>query len=233
MRLDARLAAVAALVPQDCVLADIGTDHAYLPTWLLLQGKIKRAIAGDIAAGPCQAARSTVAQYGVGASAEVRQGSGLAVLRAGEADCIAICGMGGSTVISILEADFALACSAHRLVLQPMAGAAGLRRWLVEHGWRLVAEDLVDAPPHFYELIAAERGEDARYSAAEYAVGPALLRQRHTLLGKQLARQLALCRDLLSKMERSEQARLSDKYKEIVALLRDLEVLADEASGNG
>ncbi|MDY4919808.1 MAG: class I SAM-dependent methyltransferase [Phascolarctobacterium sp.] len=156
MHLDERLQAVAAFVPKNCILADIGTDHAYLPVWLLEKGAISRAIAGDIAAGPCQAARTTVAMHGMAERVEVRQGSGLAVVRAGEVDCVAICGMGGSTIISILEADFAVARSVQRLVLQPMAGAASLRRWLVEHGWELVQESLVDDEPHFYQIICAK-----------------------------------------------------------------------------
>ena len=64
MHIDRRLETIANLVPQGCVLADIGTDHAYLPVWLLEKQRISRAIAGDIAAGPCQAARTTVAQFG-------------------------------------------------------------------------------------------------------------------------------------------------------------------------
>ena len=105
MHIDRRLETIANLVPQGCVLADIGTDHAYLPVWLLEKQRISRAIAGDIAAGPCQAARTTVAQFGQHKHVEVRQGSGLKVLSPGEADCIAIAGMGASTIISILEND--------------------------------------------------------------------------------------------------------------------------------
>ena len=220
MHIDRRLETIANLVPQGCVLADIGTDHAYLPVWLLEKQRIARAIAGDIAAGPCQAARTTVAQYGQHEHVEVRQGSGLKVLSPGEADCIAIAGMGASTIISILEDDMEVARSAKLLVLQPMAGAASLRAWLCSHGWQLAAEELVD-----YEIIAAKRGSAPAYSAAECAVGPLLLAQEHPLLGKQLERQLATCRQLLENMGRSERARASEKYKEIEALKAELEVL--------
>ena len=104
MRLDKRLQAVASLVPRGSRFADIGTDHAYLPVWLLEQGVIASAVAGDIAAGPCQAARTTVAMHGAADKIAVRQGSGLAVLVPGEVDCIAICGMGVSTVFMLLSA---------------------------------------------------------------------------------------------------------------------------------
>lgn len=226
MHLDKRLQAVASLVPQGSRLADIGTDHAYLPVWLVRNGAIPSAVAGDIASGPCQAARATVAMYATADKIAVRQGSGLAVLAPGEADCIAICGMGGSTIISILAADMAVATSAQRLVLQPMAGAAALRRWLVEQGWSLVSEALVDDPPHFYEIICAERSADAAsYSEVEYLVGPALLRDGHPLLAKQIARQQASLEELLSNMARSERAKASAKYQEAQRLVQELEEL--------
>lgn len=232
MHIGTRLETIAALVPQGSKVADIGTDHAYLPVWLMEQGKITEAIAGDIAAGPCQAARNTVAMYGLKDKIDVRQGSGLEVLQPGEADCITIAGMGGSTIISILEASMDVAVSAKTLVLQPMAGAAGLRRWLVEHGWRLADEELVDDPPHFYEIICAVRGDDRNYSDAEYLVGPCVLQKRHALLGKQLARQLQGCRQLLENMGRSERAKESAKYQQELEMEKALEVLAYETGSN-
>ena len=235
MHLDKRLQAVASLVPQGSRFADIGTDHAYLPVWLLEQGVIASAVAGDIAAGPCQAAQTTVAMHGAASSIAVRQGSGLAVLSPGEADCIAICGMGGSTIISILAADMAVAKGAQRLLLQPMAGAAALRRWLVAQGWCITREALVDDEPHFYEIICAERAEkyaarasdagEQCYSEVEYLVGPALLRDGHPLLAKHIARQQASLQELLTNMARSERAKASAKYQEAQKLLQALEAL--------
>ena len=244
MHLDKRLQAVAAFVPESSSFADIGTDHAYLPVWLVEQGIITSAVAGDIAAGPCQAARTTVAMYGAANAIVVRQGSGLAVLTPGEADCIAICGMGGSTIISILAADMAVAKGAQRLLLQPMAGAAALRRWLVAQGWCITREALVDDEPHFYEIICAERAEKCAarasdageqccseqagptsYSEVEYLVGPALLRDGHPLLAKQIARQQASLHELLTNMARSERAKASTKYQEAQKLLQALEAL--------
>lgn len=246
MHLDKRLQAVASLVPQGSRLADIGTDHAYLPVWLVRNGAIASAVAGDIASGPCQAARATVAMYATADKIAVRQGSGLAVLAPGEVDCIAICGMGGSTIINILAADLAVAKAAQRLVLQPMAGAATLRRWLVEQGWHLVREALVEDEPHFYEIICAERGSGTSengsvntvgegavkeqtgpvsYSEVEYLVGPALLRDGHPLLEKQIERQQGSLQELLTNMARSERAKASAKFKEAQKLLQELEEL--------
>ena len=227
MNIGDRLEAIGKLVPHGCVLADIGTDHAYLPVWLLEQGKIASAIAGDIAEGPCLAAKNTVSMHGMKGKVEVRLGSGLKVLQAGEADCIAIAGMGASTMIEILEADMPLAVEAKRLVLQPMAGAASLRKWLIQNGWHIVAEDLVADGRHLYEIMAVERGGSEAFSDAVLEIGPSLIEAKHPLLAKQFARQINNYKKLLANMGKSEQARASEKYIAWEKLVQELEALAD------
>ena len=93
MNIGARLESVGSLVLPNSVLADIGTDHAYLPVYLLRKGKINSAIAGDIAQGPCKAAENTVAMYNMKNKVQVRLGSGLKVLTQNEVNCISIAGM--------------------------------------------------------------------------------------------------------------------------------------------
>ena len=227
MNIGDRLEAIGKFVPHGCVLADIGTDHAYLPVWLLEQGKIASAIAGDIAEGPCLAAKNTVSMHGMKGKVEVRLGSGLKVLQAGEADCIAIAGMGASTMIEILEADMPLAVEAKRLVLQPMAGAASLRKWLIQNGWCIVAEDLVADGRHLYEIMAVERGESETFSDAVLEIGPSLIEAKHPLLAKQFERQINNYKKLLANMGKSEQARASEKYIAWEKLVQELEALAD------
>lgn len=125
MNIGVRLEAIAALVPQNCVVADIGTDHAYLPVWLMQKGLIKAAIAADIAEGPCKAAQTNIGMYGLKDKIEVRRGSGLTVLKPGEADGAVIAGMGGSTIVQILEESPDVAKTLKFLIVQPMAGAPG------------------------------------------------------------------------------------------------------------
>lgn len=129
MNIGARLEAIGRLVPQNVSIADIGTDHAYLPTWLAERGVIIKAVAGDITEGPCAAARNTVAMYGMNDKVEVRMGNGLSIIEPGETDVIIIAGMGAGTMIEILEASRDTAKEARKLILQPMAGASSLRRW--------------------------------------------------------------------------------------------------------
>lgn len=231
MNIGRRLEVIAENVLENSVFADIGTDHAYLPVWLLQNNKIKCAVAGDIAEGPCLAAKNTVSMYGFSKKITVRKGSGLKVLQKGEADCIAIAGMGGTTIIDILQDDFEIAAELKRMILQPMAGAASLRKWLCSNGWVIVNEELVEDGRHLYEIIVAERGADHKpYSEAELEIGPKLIENKHPLLEKQFAKQINNCRKLLANMEKSEQAKISDKYQSIQRLLKELEVLADECN---
>ena len=135
MKLDQRLSAVAALVRLGSRLADIGTDHAYLPVWLVQNGVCPAAIAADLRPGPLEAARRHVAAAGLEDRISLRLGDGLAPVFPGEADDIVIAGMGGETIAAILAAADWLADARLRLVLQPMSRAEETRRWLLKNGF--------------------------------------------------------------------------------------------------
>ena len=103
LELSPRLAAIAALVPQGARLADVGTDHAYLPVRLLLDGGIASAVATDVNEGPLQRGRETAERYGV-RTILFRRCDGLADVRADEVDTVVIAGMGGDLIARILAA---------------------------------------------------------------------------------------------------------------------------------
>lgn len=152
-----RLAAVASLVLPGRTVADIGTDHAYLPIALLRSGRAPAAVATDSATGPLAAARRSVAAAGLADAVALRRGWGLEPLTPGEAGTIVIAGMGGYLIRDILAARMDLAAGAERLVLQPMRDAPALRRWLWANGWVLCAERLAQEDDRFYAALAVER----------------------------------------------------------------------------
>lgn len=154
--LDKRLSAVAALVRRGSRLADIGTDHAYLPVYLVQTGVCPVAIASDIGAGPLEAARHTVTVAGLTSEIALRLGDGLATVSADEVDDIAIAGMGGETIAAILEAAPFVRDRRLRLILQPMTRAEDLRRWLLTHGFMILEEHLIIDGRHLYPVMAAE-----------------------------------------------------------------------------
>lgn len=169
MELTPRLQAIADQVPQGAVFADIGTDHAYLPVWLLLDGRIDRAIAADLREGPLSRAKETAAQHGVTDNVSFRLCDGLTGIQAGEANVIAIAGMGGETIASILAAaPWTRNC---KLLLQPMTSFPDLRLWLQQNNYVIENERIVREGNRLYSIWSATGGEMRRLSPAELWVG--------------------------------------------------------------
>ena len=156
--LDNRLATVARWVLPGKPVADIGTDHAYLPCWLVLEGYCPSAIASDIAQGPYDQARRVVSDYGLTDRISLRRGSGLSVLERGEAATVVLAGMGGQLICELLAAEAGKAASAERIVLQPQRKLDLVRGWLADNGWRIIADDLALEGKMWYNIIVSEHG---------------------------------------------------------------------------
>lgn len=171
MELTPRLRKVAELVPQGARFADIGTDHAYLPAWLILNGVIDRAIAADLREGPLERAGDTAEKYGVSEHIEFRLCDGLAQVKPEEADTIAIAGMGGETIAHILENTPWTKDPDITLILQPMSSQPDLRRWLGGHGYRIAEEHVVREGKTLYNILVARAGVMERMTAAELLAG--------------------------------------------------------------
>lgn len=170
MELSPRLAAVAALVPQTARLADIGTDHAYLPAFLILNGRIDRAIATDIRPGPLDHARRTAAEYGLIDRLDFRLCDGLAGVAPEECDTITIAGMGGETIAGILS-QAPWAREGKRLILQPQSTQPALRRFLAQNGWNIRSEYIAREGGRWYPILLAEGGAMAPLSPGERLAG--------------------------------------------------------------
>lgn len=170
MELTPRLQTVADQVPQGAVFADIGTDHAYLPTWLLLNGRIDRAIAADLREGPLNRARETAAHYGVAEAVSFRLCNGLADFAPHEADTVAIAGMGGETIAAILEAA-PWTKEGTLLLLQPMTSFSDLRFWLQQNGYVIEKEIISREGKRLYSCLIAKGGTMEPLSPAELWVG--------------------------------------------------------------
>lgn len=170
--LGVRLAAVAARVRQGARVADIGTDHALLPVWLVQSGRCPSAVASDIGEGPAAAARRTVSGAGLEAVVSVRVGDGLAPVQPDETDDIVIAGMGGETIAEILAAAPWVANERYRLVLQPMSKPERLRLFLAENGFSVQEEDVVAEGERLYTVMTATfTGERRSLTYAEALMG--------------------------------------------------------------
>ncbi len=193
LRLQPRLQCIADCVPRGTRLADVGTDHGYLPVWLLLQGRISRVVASDINAGPLEHARRTAAEYGVSDRMDFRLCAGLDGVRRDEADTVVIAGMGGETIRDILSAA-AWDWEGATLLLQPMTKAQLLRSWLAGNGFRIAHERLVRDKGTIYAVLTVEAGECAPLTSAEAWCGVRL--QHDPLYGD-------YARDRMEKLQRA------------------------------
>lgn len=152
---DLRLTYIADRVRPGSRVADIGTDHAYLPVELVKSGKCPGAIATDIRPGPLENARHSVAAAGLSAVIDVRGGDGLAPVQAHEVDDIVIAGMGGETIAAILAAAPWVKTPHYRLVLQPMSRPEELRRYLLTEGFSIESERSLCEGEHVYTVLVA------------------------------------------------------------------------------
>ncbi len=193
VKLSKRLQMIADRVPVGSKVADIGSDHALLPTYLAQQGIIVAAVAGEVNPGPFEAAQRQVLESGLSKVIQVRSGDGLAVIEAGEVNVITIAGMGGSLMASILEAGKSKLPGVQHLILQPNVGEDHVRRWLLDNGWKLESEGILEEDGKIYEILTAvavaesERGSlGALYEERPLSGGVTLSKERLQQMGPYL-----------------------------------------------
>lgn len=217
-----RLERVAAFVPQDARLLDVGSDHAYLPIYLMQQGRIKAALAGEVVQGPFDSARKNVAAHGLSQQIQVRLADGLAAFESeDQIDTIVIAGMGGRLIADILAQGRTKLGSVRRLILQPNNREDELRSWLVENGFAIETEDVLEEAGKFYEIIVAAAGQQS-LTELERRFGPCLLQASPAVFEAKWRKELAKLEGALAKipekneLERSAMSQKIEKIKEVI-----------------
>lgn len=172
MKLDSRLMAIANLVRKDKIFADIGTDHAYLPVYLVEKGVIKKAIAADLRVGPLENAKLAVDSYNYSDKIELRLSDGLDNFKANEVEEIAVAGMGGLLISSFIERTDWLKKSDTHLILQPMTHVEELRKALFDNGFIIDNEVVAEDGDKLYIIISAYYyGDATSYTDFDLIVG--------------------------------------------------------------
>lgn len=232
LELSPRLGAIAGLVPEGCgCLADIGTDHGYVPVSLLLEGKIRRAVAADIGAPPLDHARRTAAQYGVTEKLDFRLGNGLSVLSPGEAEVIVVAGMGGDAITEILAAA-PWSRAGPLLLLQPMSKAEVLRAFLPENGYAVLAERLVQDKGVLYPILTVRGGGMPPVSDAQAWGGVRL--EGDPLRGLYIADRLLRLRRAAAGLAKARDPDMAGKRERLLGVIAQLEAwkeAEDDAGG--
>lgn len=185
--LSPRLQTVADAIPVCDTVVDIGSDHGYVPLYLLEKKRARCVIVSDLRQGPLAKARQNFCRTPYGTQADFRLGSGLEILQAGEADGIILAGMGGPLMRELLQARPEVYRELAFIILQPMTGQAMLRRSLRELGLKIDREWLCEEGKHLYEIIRVVPGKQDLPEKLT-AVGPYLWETRAPLLSRHLHR---------------------------------------------
>lgn len=231
--LSKRLAAVANQVPDQAKLADIGSDHAYLPVFLTKQHRIQRAIAGEVVAGPFENARSEIASQGLTEQIEARLGDGLAVINPqDQLDTIVIAGMGGTLISDILTRGWQRLSGREKLVLQPNVGEAHLRQWLVQHQYQITSEKILKDEGHIYEIIVAVKATaPVHLTAQQIQFGPHLLAQPNTAFIEKWQHELIRRQRVLASLKQAQHVPV-EKVTSLTEMIASIKEVLDHARTN-
>lgn len=222
IKLSKRLSVIASFAEQGCRIADIGTDHAYIPIDLILRGIAKHAIAMDVGRGPLQRATEHIARYQLEDRIETRLSDGLEKLRPGEADTVIIAGMGGELMLSILTAGYHVWDSVKHWILSPQSEVEGFRRGLEALGFAIRKETMLCEEGKYYTVMLAERGQMHYDEACRYRYGDLLIRDRHPVLREFLMREEHTLEKIISCLAEQQGAGARARRQEIEEALRQV-----------
>lgn len=183
MELSLRLKTIASMVDKCECVADIGTDHGYIPIYLIKQGVCNRAIASDINKGPVEKAKFNVRIEDLQDKVDCRLGGGLSTLKKGEAQGLVIAGMGGNLIRDIIEENIDIFKEAEFAILQPVQNPEVLREYIYSKGYKIIDEELCIDENKFYEIIKIKYDNNVQsVDSIFYEVGEKLLSKKHPLL---------------------------------------------------
>ena len=213
VKLSQRLQAIADYVPQGSKTADIGTDHGFLPCYLVQAGVAEYALACDVNAQPLAAAQKNIEDYQLTDKIATRLGNGLQIITPGEVDVVTISGMGGSLMVDILEASMPVVDKLKRLILQPNVAPENVRVWAEKNRWQIVAENIVQENDRLYVILVLEPGRGKMMTAVELLLGPCLLAESHPLLGLWVSEEWEKAQRVLEQLKKSDSEESRQKEK--------------------
>lgn len=227
MKLTDRLLKIASLVDEGKKIADIGTDHGYIPVYLLNNNKIDYAILADVNKGPLENAKKEVRHNKLDEKVDLRLGSGLEVLNPNEVDEVIIAGMGGILISELLEAKKSVSQTVDKLILQPMQAQNELRKYLYNNGYEILNEVLVKEDFRIYEIIVAKyTGKNTEVNDdIYYEIGSKLIENNDKLLHEFINKKINSYEGIISKLEGKNGASIEVKRNNTINNIKKLKGL--------
>ncbi|MFD2759442.1 tRNA (adenine(22)-N(1))-methyltransferase [Lentibacillus juripiscarius] len=227
VNLSKRLKETASFVPPGIRFADIGSDHAYLPSYICLSDLTAQAIAGEVNEGPFQRARETVSFYNLSDRIDVRLGNGLKVFSPGEVDAVVIAGMGGSLIRAILEHGSDRMAGTKRIIAQPNTDERDVRKWFSTHGYVIMDEVLLEENGHIYEIIVGDKHTGRQQlTGKQLLFGPRLLQQKSDLFYQKWEQERKKRHRIIEQMKHAkvpEAAKIASFEKELLWIKEEVE----------
>ena len=222
IKLSKRLKAVADYVDNGARLADIGSDHAYLPTYLMQKAVIDFAISGEVVKGPFEIAKNHVAEADLSDRIVVRLANGLgAIENTDKIDTIVIAGMGGILISEILETGKEKLSHVNRLILQPNNHEESLRQWLVNHQFVIKKEEILLEAGKFYEIIVAEplsKLMTEKLSVNDLTFGPFLSKEKSTVFQQKWQKELNTLNKIIARLPEEQAEKRQEVLNQIARI---------------
>lgn len=222
MQLSKRLSAVAGLVTPGSRLVDVGTDHGYIPIYLVSREIVPAAIAMDINRGPLERAREHIAENNLEELIETRLSDGVSALRAGEADSMIIAGMGGGLVVKIMSEGQKVLSGMREFVLQPQSELEMVRRFLQDAGYEIIEEDMILEEGKFYPVMKVAHGKMDYAKRIFFKYGKLLLENRNPVLGEYLKKEYRACLKIRAALSLKNTENTERRLQEIEEEIRDI-----------
>lgn len=231
MKISNRLLTIANLVPTNSIVADIGTDHGYIPAYLIKNKIAKKVIGTDISKGSLEKIIEYVKVLGFEDKIDTRLGDGLEIIKPFEVDTVIIAGMGGLLIRDILKEHKDVTHSIINFILQPMIASKELREYLIDNNFEIVSEDLLKEDGKYYEIIYARTGKTALKREIDYDISPILIKDKHPLLKEFVENKINSSEKIVEELQGFDTDKSKERYDELVLKIQKYKEVLKEIEG--
>lgn len=220
MKLSLRLITIKNFVKENSIVADIGTDHGYIPGYLIENNISKKVIATDISKGSLDKAIEYIEKIGYKEYIDTRLGNGLEVLKPYEVDTVIIAGMGGLLIKDIIEKDLEITKTINNFIFQPMGAAEELRKYLYENNFKIIDEKIIKEDGKYYEIIYVSRGKDYIEDEIYYEISKKLLDKKDPVLREFIEFKINKTEEILKELEKNHTEKTAKRKEDLSSRLK-------------
>lgn len=232
MTLSQRLRYIVDFVPQNSIVADIGTDHGYIPVYLIENKISKKVIGTDISPNSLKKIAKYVSLKEMGEFIDIRLGNGLSVIKPFEIDTVIIAGMGGLLIRDILKENKDVVDSITHFILQPNIASDELRKFLYDNNFVILKEKLAKENNKFYEIIYARRGISYLKNKIYLKIGEKLIANNDPLLIDFINEKISIAENIMKKLKGNNSLRSRERYLELKKDIDNLKAVLREIESN-